>query len=759
MKHFDVSNILLVMFCCLSGRIHSIYYLFCTNLFCFILFCFTLFCSHLLHSILFLSPPTYSHEPLASLVRDDLGRCLILLCSRRDLPATALQSSLCLFSLTVQLMGPRTRILVECFMKFIYIKAILQVRVMFASHDESMRVMTETQTVKETTATPSPAHSMHSSPTSFSIAEIELILESLADLLADLGFLPSLFASFDCDPSKGDIVQPLIKYLGACMRYTLVSEPTDLALSGLQEIGILVEQCYAQLCITFNQRDGLRTTSNLTIGQSAATSVVSAEETEGGNVNSNSDIHNAERYRELSKLAAKLRLTRFAKGILAEAALKFSNKPSEGLKFLQAQGVLPSPLTPASVAKFLRIAPGLPNECTGSFLGELGKDNPSYEADGKAFHREVLLCYVRSFELKGQTVLNCMRIFLSAFRLPGEAQQIDRILVAFSEYCHAGSVEGKSGLLENPEVTYLLTFSMIMLNTDLHNPNVRADRKMTIAQFIKNNSFYGQELNQTRHIPSEYLETVYSSLAQVPLRTERNDLNASITPEMWMDLQLQAAINTDKGLMLFTSFTPTMIRKMTTTINIETDPDKNGSADSVSCIEEGTGEAPTMSDADEIRAVARDLLVEVSGPEDSRVLDLCERFHGLHWVVDQDLLSCVFQDLFGAAVCPFVMHQYVVAPSASTVAPRATSVSSSSGHGEGGGDKDSGAASEVKQWRVRHASVRSLSIGIELSLLLLDLLHSNRMQAPVDSLVLLLVHIAGVTVQVRNVLSSPSLST
>ena len=639
-------------------------------------------------------------------------------------------------------------------MKFIYIKAILQVRVMFASHDESMRIMTETQTVKETTAGSSPAHSLHSSPTSFSIAELELILESLADLLADLGFLPSLFASFDCDPSKGDIVQPLVKYLGACMRYTLVTEPSDLNLSGLQEIGILVEQCYAQLCITFNQRDGLRATSNLTIDQPPTASVMTAEENEGGNVNCNG-THSAQRYSELNKVAAKLRLTRLAKGILAEAALKFSNKPSEGLKFLQSQGVLPSPLTPASVAKFLRIAPGLPNECTGSFLGELGKDNPSYEADGKAFHREVLLCYVRSFELKGQTVLNCMRIFLSAFRLPGEAQQIDRILVAFSEYCHGGSVEGNSGLLENPEVTYLLTFSMIMLNTDLHNPNVRADRKMTIAQFIKNNSFYGQELNQTRHIPNEYLETVYASLAQVPLRTERNDLNASITPEMWMDLQLQAAINTDKGLMLFTSFTPTMIRKMTTTVRNESDFERNENEESVARLEEGTADSPAMTDTDEIRAVARNLLTD-SRPEDAKVLNLCERFHGLHWVVDRDLLSCVFQDLFGAAVCPFVMHQYVVAPSASTVAPRATSMSSSSGHGDGG-DKEGGAAVEVKQWRVRHASVRSLSIGIELSLLLLDLLHSNHMQAPVDSLVLLLVHIAGVTVQVCNVLTSPTL--
>ena len=101
------------------------------------------------------------------------------------------------------------------------------------------------------------------------------------------------------------------------------------------------------------------------------------------------------------------------------------------------------------MASFLRLAPGLPKENSGAYLGELGRDTPSYEADGRDFHRDVLLAYVRSFQLDGQSVLNSLRIFLSAFRLPGEAQQIDRILVAFSDHCHASCSECLSGVLEN----------------------------------------------------------------------------------------------------------------------------------------------------------------------------------------------------------------------------------------------------------------------------------------------------------------------
>jgi hypothetical protein len=46
-------------------------------------------------------------------------------------------------------------------------------------------------------------------------------LESLCYLLADDGFLPALFASFDCDPTRSDLVQPMIQYLSQCARFYL----------------------------------------------------------------------------------------------------------------------------------------------------------------------------------------------------------------------------------------------------------------------------------------------------------------------------------------------------------------------------------------------------------------------------------------------------------------------------------------------------------------------------------------------------------
>lgn len=73
--------------------------------------------------------------------------------------------------------------------------------------------------------------------------------------------------------------------------------------------------------------------------------------------------------------------------------------------WLSYLGALDNPLTPFSVAKFLRICPGLPKEAAGSFLGEAGKEKFEHEWDDPQFHKDVLHYYVRSFELSNQVHL------------------------------------------------------------------------------------------------------------------------------------------------------------------------------------------------------------------------------------------------------------------------------------------------------------------------------------------------------------------
>lgn len=217
------------------------------------------------------------------------------------------------------------------------------------------------------------------------------------------------------------------------------------------------------------------------------------------------------------------------------AAEKFMSKPSVCFKYLYQEKVLDGPVCAKSVAQYLRRASLLPKDKVGCYLGELGKSDTDSIFDTTDFHKAVLAEYVGTFDLQGLDILSCLRIFLSAFRLPGEAQQIDRILIAFSEHCHLHSKDSTLGIVENADVTYLLLFSIIMLNTDRHNPNIRPERKMTVDQFVRNNVFYGKDVNQTRSIPREYLEQIFTSIEEFPIRTEAREFIGVFTIEEWID--------------------------------------------------------------------------------------------------------------------------------------------------------------------------------------------------------------------------------
>lgn len=78
-----------------------------------------------------------------------------------------------------------------------------------------------------------------------------------------------------------------------------------------------------------------------------------------------------------------------------------------------------------------------------------------------------------------------MRELLEAFRLPGESQQINRITETFADiYFASGPGEifdvlprrtlmPPAAEVKSQDAVYVLAYSIIMLNTDLHNPQIR----------------------------------------------------------------------------------------------------------------------------------------------------------------------------------------------------------------------------------------------------------------------------------------------
>ena len=153
-----------------------------------------------------------------------------------------------------------------------------------------------------------------------------------------------------------------------------------------------------------------------------------------------------------------VRVRKHVKRKLMQGAELFNHDRQKGLRFLQSCQLLPAPLDAGDVAAFIRFVPGLSKQVVGEYLG--GHD---------AFNIEVLYCFVELFDFEGMPLDAALRAFLDAFRLPGEAQKISRILEAFASRYHRQCPRP----LASQDAAYVLSYSVIMLNTDQHNGQVR----------------------------------------------------------------------------------------------------------------------------------------------------------------------------------------------------------------------------------------------------------------------------------------------
>lgn len=110
--------------------------------------------------------------------------------------------------------------------------------------------------------------------------------------------------------------------------------------------------------------------------------------------------------------------------------------------------------------------------------------------------------FVDEMDFNNMKFTEALRLFLQAFRLPGEGQKIDRFMLKFAErYVH-----GNPGVFANAETAYVLAYSVIMLNTDLHSPHVK--RRMTLDDFIKNN----RGIDDGADISRQVLESVFDEI-------------------------------------------------------------------------------------------------------------------------------------------------------------------------------------------------------------------------------------------------------
>ncbi|KAG8002940.1 Brefeldin A-inhibited guanine nucleotide-exchange protein 2 [Nibea albiflora] len=345
-----------------------------------------------------------------------------------------------------------------------------------------------------------------------------MVIQTLTRICADAQCVVDIYVNYDCDLNAANIFERLVNDLS---KIAQGRSGQELGMTPLQELSLRKKglECLVSIlkCMVEWSKD-MYVNPNLqaNLGQEHPSdsdggelklpeqlagrrdSISSLDSTVSSSVAASQADH-PEQYEVIKQ----------QKDIIEHGIELFNKKPKRGIQYLQDQGMLGS--TVEDISQFLHQEDRLDTTQVGEYLGENIK-----------FNKEVMYCYVDQLDFCGRDFVSALRAFLEGFRLPGEAQKIDRLMEKFAARyleCNQGQT-----LFASADTAYVLAYSIIMLTTDLHSPQVK--NKMTKEQYIKMN----RGINDSKDLPEEYLSSIYDEIAgkKIAMKESRE---FSITPK------------------------------------------------------------------------------------------------------------------------------------------------------------------------------------------------------------------------------------
>ncbi|KTG42918.1 hypothetical protein cypCar_00000515 [Cyprinus carpio] len=345
-----------------------------------------------------------------------------------------------------------------------------------------------------------------------------MVIQTLTRICADAQCVVDIYVNYDCDLNAANIFERLVNDLS---KIAQGRSGQELGMTPLQELSLRKKglECLVSIlkCMVEWSRD-------MYINPNLQANFGQERPSEGDSADVKLQEHLSSRRDSVSSLDSTVssgvqqsqpdhpeqyEVIKQQKEIIEHGIELFNKKPKRGLQYLQEQGMLGT--TPEDIAQFLQQEERLDTTQVGEFLGENVK-----------FNKEVMYCYVDRLDFCGKDFVSALRAFLEGFRLPGEAQKIDRLMEKFAARyleCNQGQT-----LFASADTAYVLAYSIIMLTTDLHSPQVK--NKMTKEQYIKMN----RGINDSKDLPKEYLSSIYDEIAGKKIAMKESK-EYSITPK------------------------------------------------------------------------------------------------------------------------------------------------------------------------------------------------------------------------------------
>uniref|UniRef100_A0A674PAH1 ARF guanine nucleotide exchange factor 1 n=1 Tax=Takifugu rubripes TaxID=31033 RepID=A0A674PAH1_TAKRU len=378
-----------------------------------------------------------------------------------------------------------------------------------------------------------------------------MVIQTLTRICADAQSVVDIYVNYDCDLNAANIFERLVNDLSKIAQGRAGHE---LGTTPLQELTLRKKglECLVSILkcmVEWSKDQYVNPNSQTSLGQEKPSeqenSDTKAPETINryGSINSldstaSSGIGSYSTQMSGTDNPEQFEVLKQQKEIIEQGIDLFNKKPKRGIQYLQEQGMLGT--TPEDLAQFLHQEERLDSTQVGEFLG-----------DNDRFNKEVMYAYVDQMDFQGKDFVSALRMFLEGFRLPGEAQKIDRLMEKFAARyleCNQGQT-----LFASADTAYVLAYSIIMLTTDLHSPQVK--NKMTKEQYIKMN----RGINDSKDLPEEYLSAIYDEIAgkkiamketkELTMKSNKQSVASEKQRRLLYNLEMEQMAKTAKALM------------------------------------------------------------------------------------------------------------------------------------------------------------------------------------------------------------------
>lgn len=220
-----------------------------------------------------------------------------------------------------------------------------------------------------------------------------------------------------------------------------------------------------------------------------------------------------------------LRVQCARKKIIIRGATKFNESPKAGIAFLTSQGIIRDPDDPKCIAEFVKGTTRVDKKVLGEFIS-------------KRSNEELLKAFIGLFDFRGLRVDEALRQLLNSFRLPGESALIERIINVFSEQYYQ---QAQPEEVANKDAIFVLTYAVIMLNTDQHNPNLKGAKRMKVEDFSKNL----RGVNDGKDFDPEYLQAIYEAIKTREIILPEEHDNRHAYDHAWKELLIKIQSTSD----------------------------------------------------------------------------------------------------------------------------------------------------------------------------------------------------------------------